>query len=90
MKDKKAIIRKDTNGMPIEILDIKSLSVEDFLKYQKICKVAQEESLKEEKNKNDLLEQRLSQLEKDLYNVKLELAYNRGDITQEEYESGVK
>ena len=59
MKDKKAIIRKDKNGMPIEILDIKSLSVEDFLKYQKICEVAQEESLKEEKFKSDLLEQQL-------------------------------
>ncbi len=90
MKDKKAIIRKDLNGMPIEILDIKTLSAEDFIKYQKICKTAQEENERVEKEKASEIEKRLSQLEKDLYNAKLELAYNRGDITLEEYESGVK
>lgn len=79
---KQVCVQKNELGEVVAVLEIKTLGEEQVktLKAQ-----AQESKIREDYRKSQL-EQKIAKLEKDLELVKGELAYNRGEISREEYE----
>lgn len=84
--NKKCVIIKDLNGKPLQILDFKTFTCPaDYLAFEKECEENHREFVAELKAKDE----RIAQLENALRLVQLELAYNRGDLTEEEYENAI-
>ena len=83
---KECVILKDLNHNPIMILEIKTFTnSQTYLEFEKLCG----------KNALDLTielaakQERINQLEHRIKKTELELAFNRGDLTEEEYENEI-
>lgn len=86
----KRVVALSRDGVPYKILEVKEFqNPELWLDFQKRC-VENEKAFREqdEREKEQLIAA-LSNLQQRLKAVERELAYNRGDITKEEYENGV-
>lgn len=87
---KKAIIYYDENNTAIRVLDIKDYGINEFINAKNSCEKNLKAKLEKEREEKEKLENVLSELYTRLRLVELELAFNRGDITEEEYQKGVK
>lgn len=81
---KQCVVLKDLNDKPILVLELKTfINAKQFLDFKQECESNYKNFLDELKAKN----QRIDELEKRIKKNELELAYNRGDLTEEEYEN---
>lgn len=72
---------------PIAVLPVITFqSAEDYVRFERECKLNYEELL----SKLSELKNRLSDCETEICNLKLRGQFDRGEITEEEYESGVR
>lgn len=78
------IITKE--GKPTELLEIKTFKdSESYLEFKKVCDTNKVlyDNKKEEENK--ALQNHIAFLEQEIKRINKELAYNRGEISEEEY-----
>jgi len=82
IKKIEAVILTDNNNQPIKLLDIKSFKdSKTYLEFKESCVKNQEEHERQLREK----ELRIEMLEQRLYKIETELAYNRGEISEKEY-----
>ena len=83
---KKIVLILDENNKPVELVDIKEVSIDEYLKHKKACETNLKNKIDEKAEKEEIIKNKFDDLFKRLSKVEKELAYNRGDITLEEYE----
>lgn len=80
---KDCVVLYNLKKEPIMVLDIKTFAQpKDFIEFSQKCEQNLSNQLLEEKAKDE----RINQLEKRIKRLELDIAFDRGDITEGEYE----
>ena len=73
-----------SNGLPVAIYGIRHFDSQTFLSFRQECKNNAEKLENEQKHKEETLLAKLGELEAKIEKLEKEIAFDRGEITEEE------
>lgn len=74
------------NGVPIKVIDVKDLPIEEFLKIKHDAEENAKKVAEEKASKDKALRTELDHLGKEIAKCQVEIRYLKGEIDEKEYE----